>query len=728
MKHTSAFEAAERAEETEQAEEKYIRKYIEKTSATEFTCSICLTVFRNVTKNNLSFLKEHLKIEHPHLSHIPAQKTVSQQNNSLNLTSFMETRRADDNLDSDEEYVPRKLPNKALQSMKKLTSPVWHFMVRTGIEETSCRLCNKKLVFCHRSTSNMLRHIRQCHLKELKAFENEEADSMVDPNPVNVSLPNKTDVHNHKDNAPIAPVLAIESKKQTSMDDVKQLDELICNMIVSNLCPSSLFDDSNFKRLVKILNPKYFVPNKESIDNALSTLHKRQQRLLEVEVNETPGLAISVNIWKYQGREIYMTVTAHFVSTTWEPRSAVLKTVLLDPLFDLTACIAEQLVQILNDWNINVEEKVQCIVSNAEEYISTAVATLNKPCFQCIGETLNHLVRRTLESSNDIMYVAQRVRDVARYFFYTTEASDQLLSFQNQNGKAPLKLMQDTASNWMSTFKMLKSYLELHDSLGVALQFVNRQDMLLSLAEQELLTQCVQVLEPFYLAAEDMIADGYTALSKSIPVFEILNQMTSNIFKVCPTMNASVFAMAKELNQQVSQKLNSIKDRANLVPCTATLLDPRFKHIIQKDPDIHSCAADNVQQILEALDDHENDKETSGKDSAQAEKSTSSMLWSIFDETIKKTADKNVPNDLQRYTEERLLTRHENPFLWWKDREPLYLKLCMIAKKYLCIPATAVPANQIFSEEEKIRISRRNFLDESHLDSILFLSSFKAVP
>ena len=38
-----------------------------------------------------------------------------------------------------------------------------------------------------------------------------------------------------------------------------------------------------------------------------------------------------------------------------------------------------------------------------------------------------------------------------------------------------------------------------------------------------------------------------------------------------------------------------------------------------------------------------------------------------------------------------------NPLKWWKDNSYRYMLLFILAAKYLCVPATSVPSERVFS-------------------------------
>ena len=76
--------------------------------------------------------------------------------------------------------------------------------------------------------------------------------------------------------------------------------------------------------------------------------------------------------------------------------------------------------------------------------------------------------------------------------------------------------------------------------------------------------------------------------------------------------------------------------------------------------------------------------------------------------------------EVKRYRERDLLSLQKNPLQWWKEQQDLPL-LSSLAKKYLCIPATSVASERVFSTAGDIVSSKRSLLKPEHVDQLIFL-------
>ncbi|KAJ8266600.1 hypothetical protein GJAV_G00132360 [Gymnothorax javanicus] len=80
-----------------------------------------------------------------------------------------------------------------------------------------------------------------------------------------------------------------------------------------------------------------------------------------------------------------------------------------------------------------------------------------------------------------------------------------------------------------------------------------------------------------------------------------------------------------------------------------------------------------------------------------------------------------IHQQLENYIAEPLCKRSLSPLHWWRAKEHRFPAVARLARKYLAIPATAVPADRAFATREAPAAQRRATLGPQHLDHILFL-------
>lgn len=63
----------------------------------------------------------------------------------------------------------------------------------------------------------------------------------------------------------------------------------------------------------------------------------------------------------------------------------------------------------------------------------------------------------------------------------------------------------------------------------------------------------------------------------------------------------------------------------------------------------------------------------------------------------------------------------EQPLLWWKRNATRYSFLSKLARKYLCVTATSVPSERVFSVSGNVLTKERYFLSDEHVEQLVFL-------
>lgn len=61
-----------------------------------------------------------------------------------------------------------------------------------------------------------------------------------------------------------------------------------------------------------------------------------------------------------------------------------------------------------------------------------------------------------------------------------------------------------------------------------------------------------------------------------------------------------------------------------------------------------------------------------------------------------------------------------NPLEWWKLFNSQFPTLSVLAMKYLCIPATSVPSERIFSCAGNVITDHRSLLSLGHAEELIF--------
>ena len=93
-----------------------------------------------------------------------------------------------------------------------------------------------------------------------------------------------------------------------------------------------------------------------------------------------------------------------------------------------------------------------------------------------------------------------------------------------------------------------------------------------------------------------------------------------------------------------------------------------------------------------------------------------------------KSQNRIFARQVSQYKNEPSINATENLLNWWHQNCERYPSLAIIAKKYLCIPATSVPSERVFSTASDIVTAQRSQLKSKHVDRINFLRKIGRIP
>lgn len=144
----------------------------------------------------------------------------------------------------------------------------------------------------------------------------------------------------------------------------------------------------------------------------------------------------------------------------------------------------------------------------------------------------------------------------------------------------------------------------------------------------------------------------------------------------------------------------------NTVLLTAAL-DPRFKRLKFLPPDeafkiqsmVQTMALD-VKKEIQQKNSSENEAPSTAQDKPVTHQ-RSTFISSLLGSSDSSTSDEEdedqhlnqtVQKEVLMYFGERALPRRESPLLWWKTNAARYPTLSILAKSFLCIPATSTPS------------------------------------
>ncbi|XP_076624548.1 E3 SUMO-protein ligase ZBED1 [Colletes latitarsis] len=229
------------------------------------------------------------------------------------------------------------------------------------------------------------------------------------------------------------------------------------------------------------------------------------------------------------------------------------------------------------------------------------------------------------------------------------------------------KTVACTVNDWKISSK-IKTVVSNCEDLDVPI--LNENDW-------NIISGITSVLEPLYLATEEMSSDHYVTISQIIPIVYCIEAKLKNL----ENLQSDVELFRKNFLYQLEKYHKEIEN--NLVYTLATFLDPRYKGNVFRSKD-----------SVKLIKDH---------------------LSKTYGNT--RNENESVENE-----ETNIIHWTSNPIKWWNTKgNKMIPELVKPALEYLCIPALAAPSEHLFSNMGQIILERRIQLQPKYVNMLTVL-------
>ena len=272
--------------------------------------------------------------------------------------------------------------------------------------------------------------------------------------------------------------------------------------------------------------------------------------------------------------------------------------------------------------------------------------------------------------------------------------------------------IQDVPTRWNSTYQMIKRLISHKASITALLSDPNHKHKVQVLNETEWgkLVCLRDLLEPCERASDTLGGQKYVSCSTILPIVsDLLVRMT-----VVDEDPAYVVRFKTALSTHLLEIQQTYK--SNECVLIATCMDPRFKSLKCLPRADRAAAWDAVGRVV-------GETVPCVQQESPVKKAKVLPLRSLYDSD---DDDESQPggNECDRYRALPLLTHDESPHLWWRQRYVEYPRLAAVALKYLCVPATSVPCERVFSVAGAVVNKKRASLSSDSTNELVCLNNW----
>ncbi|XP_063765467.1 zinc finger BED domain-containing protein 4-like [Eleginops maclovinus] len=498
-------------------------------------------------------------------------------------------------------------------------------------------------------------------------------------------------------------------------------------MIVQDSQPFKVVDDQGFRALVSLLDPTYVLPSRQTLKSMMEARYREEKQKAKDKVQKATAVALTSDMWTSIHMDSYLAFTCHFVDEE-DKLATVLLAVAKFGERHTASNIATVKGSILEEWEIP-KAKVMCLTTDGASNMHLCSSIMEVRHSHCIAHALNLVVKKALKLTPGLEEVRTKARDIATYFRTSTVARERLLCLQNQMGGPTNKLIQEVDTRWNSTLDMLQRLYEQREPVGAALASLQTDVAPLTSNQYHSISQCISLLAPLKEATVELSAEKHVSGSKIIPLVKMLRHIIAT--KQRQLTDEMARDLAKHLLTLTSEKLGNYEVAGQ--HALATLLDPRFKtmgfcNTTHQQNGVKKLMAECATVIRQKTPDPApSDDPTPSTSHDAPSTSDSSGLWELLDAQVLekrkvKSATANASVETNRYLAEPNIPRNEDPLEYWVKHKHVYPHLFVLARNLLCIPASSVPCERVFSKAGEIVSKKRNRLNPSTVEKIVFLN------
>ena len=531
-----------------------------------------------------------------------------------------------------------------------------------------------------------------------------------------------------------------------------------------DLRPISVVENKGFNQLLQTMDPRAPIPSRNHLRNeTLVSYYHEVKGTVRAVMDSAPRHAITADLWTSSSNDDYLTITSHLISNDFDMHAFVLQTRNVSERHTAEN-LQFEFEKAKIEWNL-IDPFV--VTDNAKNMTNTFKKYLHWEHFGCMAHTINLSVSKCF-NLNPVSKLLGKCRRVVSHFRRSPLQNKYLHEKQKLLSLPTHSLIIDVDTRWNSTHDMVERLLQQEPAIcAVLLNSEKRDDRQLNFSDDEIknMQSLVNILKPLKSATILVGAEKSPTSSRMYPVLLKLKK------HLAPNEDDNNFC--KDVKQVM---LNDLKSRYNeesdqRLMKLACLVDPRCKELNFLSPNDVEFVKDLLKTECITLANRSNDPirvkvepgepvepasaslpelpslpalptssgipdsvptNPSSSDSPPPKKCNveikkdpeSDFLSDIIITSVQPPPPLNqkIETELNAYLNEPSIELNSCPLAWWKNKCHLYPSIALVARRTLCIPATSVPSERIFSAAGFCSDKRRSNLAPENLDMLIFLN------
>jgi hypothetical protein len=403
--------------------------------------------------------------------------------------------------------------------------------------------------------------------------------------------------------------------KTFSRDHPKQIaiTRRVAKMVCRDLQPVSIVNDEGFRDLLKVAEPRYVLPSRNTLMNSIiPELYTERRHSIHQELSSAcmVGLALTTDGWTSCTNQSYISFTGHVIDTQFNLKEHCLHvqefgeshtSLNLARLMKKTVkqwTNPEELPQSdlvsltdLSKWDNEAPPTIPVfVVTDNASNVTSAVKNLTSfEHVQCFAHTLQLCVNDGIKQFPQFNVVFEKAKAITTHFRHSAKDTKKLMSLELTFGLQQLKLKQECQTRWNTRYLMLQRLLTVKEPVSAIL--INQTKIANLLPnEWQMAEHIVTVLAPFERVTTIMSGAKYPTVSMVIP---ILNELKQSLWRLVVDGASEVVT---EFCHTLVNNIDSRWPSYELSPLysASTIVDPRYKDCAFLDGDAAVTARTHV--------------------------------------------------------------------------------------------------------------------------------------
>ncbi|XP_072254307.1 E3 SUMO-protein ligase ZBED1-like, partial [Pyxicephalus adspersus] len=595
-------------------------------------------------------------------------------------------------------------------SMDHFKSKMWNYYTKLGDTYVECKVCKKQFSF-QNSTTGMKEHLLRMHSVHNFGVPQVKEHPELD-------FPEREGAAKRlKQTLPSNSMCPSISESQTQV-----IDNLLLEMICSDLHSLSVVEEKGFAKLVTYLEPNIELPTQTHLAGLLWHKYNVMKQQLKCSLQASPSVVLSTENWIDNSKRSYLSFTANVIDSNWRFCRYLLE---IHPVHNSKADdeLGEYLNSMLVEFGLS-SNVVSCIVHDNPSMLSSYFRPFKDAygwtSLCCTAHVLQGCIQAGLEVE-EVKETLTAARDLVSYFQEDFKASCFLNSKLEAMNKPRLVLDED--SYWVSTLEMCQNLLDLKWAILSILEEHKVDNM--SEQHWKLLQDLVPMLKTIWIATVFFQEEQNVSISSLMPcLFGIFNSIGHR----CEANTSVIKAAAQQIRAEICRHWD-VLDEGKLInnpAVVASFLDPRFKelrflkpwargelHMRVRNMLLEPCVANQQWSPVMVTEGSIDTLRPSDQDGIPTV-----GFESVYDLLLGRDPTVYLPeahHQLENYMVEPVCKRTTHPLQWWNNNQQRYPALAKLARQYLAIPVTAVKPENAFRMLQDPLQSRKAALEPKHM-------------